>query len=103
MSVDAIQQIIEAEIEAEKIIQETATLIQEKKQASQEALDVFRKALREAEKSEQQRLLEQSELEFEQLKAPLTAKTNGEIQKLQEVSPALREKAIAKMIEEVVG
>ncbi|GGI65768.1 MULTISPECIES: hypothetical protein [Enterococcus] len=103
MSVDAIQKIIEAEVEAEEIIQETAALIQEKKQASQEALDAFRKELREQEKAEQQRLLEQSESEFAQLKAPLTTKTNGEIEKLQQVSPALREKAIAKMIEEVVG
>ena len=103
MSVDAIQKIIEAEIEAETIIQETATLIQEKQQASQEALAAFRKELREQEKIEQQRLLEKSEREFEQIKAPLTVKINGEIEKLQQISPVLREKAIAKMIEEVVG
>lgn len=103
MSVDAIQKIIEAEVEAEKIIQETATLIQEKQQASQESLAAFRKELREQEKIEQQRLLEKSQQEFEQIKAPLTKKTNGEIEKLQQVSPTLRAKAIAKMIEEVVG
>ena len=35
MSVDAIQQIIDAEVEADKIIQETTALIQEKTNTSQ--------------------------------------------------------------------
>lgn len=103
MSVDAIQQIIDAEVEADKIIQETTALIQEKTNTSQAMLDAFRKELREKEKTEQQRLFEQSENEFEAIKTPLITKTNQEIETLQQVSPALREKAIAKMIEEVVG
>ncbi|MFC7056024.1 hypothetical protein ACFQOY_09360 [Enterococcus alcedinis] len=44
MSVDAIQKIIEAEVEAEEIIQETAALIQEKNKRVKKRLMPFVKS-----------------------------------------------------------
>lgn len=103
MSVDAIQQVIEAENQAEKIIKETDRLIEEKQKMSQETLDAFRTELSLQEKKEQQALLAKQVSELEHLKGPLIKRTTGEIEKLQQVSPELRGKAIALILEAVVN
>ncbi|MHC5269383.1 hypothetical protein ACYSNO_09405 [Enterococcus sp. LJL98] len=103
MSVDAIQQVIQAEEQAEKILQETRQQIEERQKISQELLAVFHKERKEAVKQEQKEKLKQQEREFETLKAPVVQKTTGEIQKLQQVSPSQREQAIRLMLEAVVN
>ena len=50
MSVDAIQQVIEAEQKAEMLLQETTALIEEKEKRSQEAIEAFHDTLRVQEK-----------------------------------------------------
>lgn len=103
MSVDAIQQVIQAEEQADKILQETNVLIEEKQKNSQKMIDVFHRERSEAVKKEQKELLQKQELEFEELKAPVIQRTTGEIEKLQQVSPGLRDKAIKLMLEAVVN
>lgn len=103
MSVDAIQQVIQAEEQAEKILQETTALIEEKQRVSQESIDVFHRERNEEVKQEKKQLLKKQESEFETLKQPVVEKTNGEIKKLQQVSPELRDKAIKLMLESVVN
>lgn len=103
MSVDAIQQVIEAEKKAEMLLQETTALIEEKEKRSQEAIEAFHDTLRVQEKQAQQELLEQQAAELAQLKAPLIEKTAGEIATLQQVSPEIRRKAINLILEAVVN
>lgn len=103
MSVDAIQQVIQAEEQAEKILQETNLLIEEKQKNSQAILDAFRAELSLQEKKQQQELLAKQTSELEQLKGPLIKRTTGEVEKLQQVSPELRGKAIALILEAVVN
>ncbi len=102
MSIDAIQQIIEAEKQAEAILQETDQIIASKKAENQQQLDDFCTELKAQEQTKQQALKEQMALEFSAIKEPLVKQANEELTKLQTIAPDLRAKAIQRILTEVV-
>lgn len=102
MSIDAIQQIIEAEQQAEVILQETNQIIATKKAENQQQLDEFCTELKAQEQKEQQVLKEKMALEFSAIKEPLVKQANIELTKLQTIAPDLRAKAMQRILTEVV-
>ncbi|MBM7710319.1 hypothetical protein [Enterococcus lemanii] len=102
MSVDAIQQIIEAEKQAEAILQETNQMIALEQSENKRRLEVFCAELKEQEQIEQQVLKEKMALEFSAIKEPLVRQANEELARLQTISPELRTKAMQRILTEVV-